>query len=382
MRMLSVLMALVLSACTTGTPSPDTAAVPNEDVVMERVESEEATFRVVRLVEDLEHPWALAWLPDGRMLITERPGRLVLVDGESIDEVSGLPSISPGGQGGLMDVALHPNYESTGWIYFTYVAETQAGRGTVVARAKLDGTALTGLEELYRQKPFVSGGRHFGARIVFPGDGTLLFSIGDRGIRDPSQDLGSSIGTAIRLTLDGDIPDDNPFIGTDGALPEVYSYGHRNIQGMIVDPSTGNIWSHEHGPRGGDELNLMRPAINYGWPEITYGREYATNREIGGFEQEGMEQPVTYWDPSIAPSGLALYDGDQFPGWRGNLFVGALAHQKVQRVVLDGETVTHQESLLADDLGRVRDVRTGPGGYLYVLTDASDGALYRLEPVE
>jgi glucose/arabinose dehydrogenase len=382
MRMLSVLLALLLSACANGTTSPDTSAVPDEDVVMERVESEAATFRVVRLIDDLEHPWAIAWLPDGRSLITERPGRLALVDGDALTEVAGLPAIAANGQGGLLDVALHPDYADTGWIYLTYSASSDEGYGTVLVRGKLDGAALTDVEELYRQKPFVSGGRHFGSRIVFPGDGTLLFSIGDRGKRSPSQDRSNSIGSLIRLTLDGDVPSDNPFTGVDGVLPETYSYGHRNIQGMIVHPQTRDIWAHEHGPRGGDELNWIRPALNYGWPEITYGREYATNREIGGFEQDGMEQPVTYWDPSIAPSGMAVYDGDAFPGWSGNLFIGALAHQKIQRVVLDGRTVAHQETLLDDDLGRIRDVRTGPDGFLYILTDASDGGLFRLEPVD
>lgn len=382
MRMFAFAVALALCGCTSGSPSPDTAAVPASDVVLERVASDAATFRVVRLMEDLEHPWAVAWLPDGRMLVTERPGRLLLVDGERVEEVAGLPDISPKNQGGLLDVAPHPGYDETGWIYLTYSGGDDDGYGTVLFRARLDGTALTDSEELYRQQPFVSGGRHFGSRILFPGDGTLLFTIGDRGKRSPAQDRSNSIGTVIRLTLDGEVPPDNPFVDVDGVRPEIYSYGHRNIQGMIMHPETGDIWAHEHGPRGGDELNWIRPSINYGWPEITYGREYATNRNIGGFEAEGMEQPVTYWDPSIAPSGLAVYTGDRFPGWSGNLFVGALAHQKIQRVVLEGRTVARQETLLENELGRIRDVRTGPDGFLYVLTDASDGALYRLEPIE
>jgi len=382
MRMFAFVVALALCGCTSGSPSPDTAAVPASDVVLERVASDAATFRVVRLMEDLEHPWAVAWLPDDRMLVTERPGRLLLVDGERVEEVAGLPDISPKNQGGLLDVALHPAYDETGWIYLTYSGSDDDGYGTVLFRARLDGTALTSPEELYRQQPFVSGGRHFGSRILFPGDGTLLFTIGDRGKRSPAQDRSNSIGTVIRLTLDGEVPPDNPFVDVDGVRPEIYSYGHRNIQGMILHPETGDIWAHEHGPRGGDELNWIRPGVNYGWPEITYGREYATNRNIGGFEAEGMEQPVTYWDPSIAPSGLAVYTGDRFPGWSGNLFVGALAHQKIQRVVLEGRTVARQETLLENELGRIRDVRTGPDGFLYVLTDASDGALYRLEPVE
>jgi aldose sugar dehydrogenase len=387
MRMISLVLSVLLAACSSSPPSPDTSAVPTGDVVIEMVQSEAATFRVVRLIENLEHPWAVAWLPDERMLITERPGRLLLIRGDKlargdkIQEVSRLPAIARKNQGGLMDVALHPEYEQTGWVYLTYSASNDDGYGTVLIRAQLDGTALTNVEELYRQQPFVSGGRHFGSRIVFPGDGTLLFSIGDRGKRSPAQDRSNSIGNVIRLTLDGDVPPDNPFVDTDGALPEIYSYGHRNIQGMIVHPQTGDIWAHEHGPRGGDELNWIRPGINYGWPEITYGREYATNMNIGDFEAEGMEQPVTYWDPSIAPSGMAVYDKDRFPGWTGNLFVGALAHQKIQRVVLDGHAVARQETLLENELGRIRDVRTGPDGYLYILTDSGEGALFRVEPI-
>jgi len=381
MRMIALVLSVLLAACSSSPPSPDTSAVPTGDVVIEMVKSEAATFRVVRLIEDLEHPWAVAWLPDGRMLITERPGRLLLIRGDKIQEVSGLPAIARKNQGGLMDVALHPEYEQTGWVYLTYSASNDDGYGTVLVRAQLDGTALTNVEELYRQHPFVSGGRHFGSRIVFPGDGTLLFSIGDRGKRSPAQDRSNSIGNVIRLTLDGDVPPDNPFVDTDGALPEIYSYGHRNIQGMIVHPQTGDIWAHEHGPRGGDELNWIRPGINYGWPEITYGREYATNMNIGDFEAEGMEQPVTYWDPSIAPSGMSVYDKDRFPGWTGNLFVGALSHQKIQRVVLDGHAVARQETLLENELGRIRDVRTGPDGYLYILTDSGEGALFQLEPI-
>ena len=381
MRMIALVLSVLLAACSSSPPSPDTSAVPTGDVVIEMVKSEAATFRVVRLIEDLEHPWAVAWLPDGRMLITERPGRLLLIRGDKIQEVSGLPAIARKNQGGLMDVALHPKYEQTGWVYLTYSASDDDGYGTVLIRAQLDGTALTNVEELYRQQPFVSGGRHFGSRIVFPGDGTLMFSIGDRGKRSPAQDRSNSIGNVIRLTLDGDVPPDNPFVDIDGALPEIYTYGHRNIQGMIVHPQTGDIWAHEHGPRGGDELNWIRPGINYGWPEITYGREYATNMNIGDFEAEGMEQPVTYWDPSIAPSGMSVYDKDRFPGWTGNLFVGALSHQKIQRVVLDGHAVARQETLLENELGRIRDVRTGPDGYLYILTDSREGALFQLEPI-
>ena len=349
---------------------------------MERVESEAASFRVVEVVSDLDQPWAVAWLPDGRMLITEKPGRLALVDGDRTVALAGLPPIAARGQGGLLDVALPPNYDETGWIYFTYSAPGDNGMGTTLARARLQDTTLTDLETLYQQTPFVSGGRHSGSRIVFPGDGTLMFSIGDRGQRDPAQNTSNSIGSIIRLHLDGSVPEDNPFVDDPDVRPEMYSYGHRNPQGMDLHPSTGVLWAHEHGPRGGDELNKIEAGANYGWPDITYGREYATNAPIGGTEAPGMEQPVIYWTPSIAPSGMTFYTGDRFPEWKNNIFVGALALQHLRRVVLDGDAVTHQEELLRNDLGRIRDVRTGPDGYLYLLTDASDGSLYRLEPVE
>ena len=370
-----------LAGCTSEATPPSIQSLELDDgtVVVDRVVSEAATFRVVEVVDGLRHPWSIAWLPDGRALITERPGRLRLVTGDSIQTVEGLPEIGAQGQGGLMEVALPPNHAESGWIYLTYSAPGDGGLATTLIRARLNGTTLVDREQLYQQTPFSSGGRHSGSRIVFPGDGTLLFSIGDRGLRDPAQDTKNSIGNIIRLNLDGSIPDDNPFIGRDDILPEIYSYGHRNPQGMAV-AADGTIWAHEHGPRGGDELNRVEAGNNYGWPAITYGREYSDNAPIGGTEAPGMEQPVTYWTPSIAPSGLTVYDGDAFPGWTGNLLVGALAHQKIQRVVLENGEVVHQESLLDGEIGRIRDVRTGPDGAVYVLTDASAGGLYRIEP--
>ena len=363
--------------------NPDTsAALPTDEVVMERVESEAATFRVVRVMGDLAHPWGVAWLPDGRMLVTERPGRLTLVDGESVSTVAGLPEIQARGQGGLMDVAPDPDYENTGWIYFTYTAPGDGGNGTVLARGQLDGTSMTNIETLYEQTPFVDGGRHFGSRIVFANDGTLFFGIGDRGQRDPALNTSNSIGNIFRLNMDGSIPEDNPFVNAPDTLDEIYAYGVRNPQGMALHPETGQLWEHEHGPHGGDEINLIGAGNNYGWPAITYGDEYSDQSPIGGIEAPGMEQPVAYWDPSIAPSGMAFYTGDSFPGWENQMFVGALAHQHIRRVVLDGNEVTHQEELLRNDLGRIRDVRVGPDGFLYALTDEAEGSLYRLEPVE
>ena len=387
MRPFIGILSLLLCACTlSGDPgaSETSSAAPDDEVVLERVESEEESFRVVKTVDSLEHPWAMAWLPDRRMLITERPGRIMLVDDDSTTSLSGVPEVWAEGQGGLLDVRLHPNYEKTGWIYLTYSASGESGGGTVLSRARLEGTSLTDVETLYEQTPFVEDDIHFGSRIAFPGDGMMLVTMGERGQRGEgpgAQDSTNTIGTTIRLNLDGSIPDDNPFVGRDEIPDVIYSYGHRNQQGMAIHPETGEAWQHEHGPHGGDELNLIEPGRNYGWPAVTYGDEYSDQSPIGGTEAPGMTQPVEYWDPSPALSGMAFYTGDKFPNWQNDLFMGALSHTKVLRVELDGQTVAHQEELVRAELGRVRDVATGPDGYLYLLTDASDGGLYRLEPV-
>ena len=387
MRSFIGILSLLLCACTlSGDPgaSETSSAAPDDEVVLERVESEEESFRVVKTVDSLEHPWAMAWLPDRRMLITERPGRIMLVDDDSTTSLSGVPEVWAEGQGGLLDVRLHPNYEKTGWIYLTYSASGESGGGTVLSRARLEGTSLTDVETLYEQTPFVEDDIHFGSRIAFPGDGTMLVTMGERGQRGEgpgAQDSTNTIGTTIRLNLDGSIPDDNPFVGRDEIPDVIYSYGHRNQQGMAIHPETGEAWQHEHGPHGGDELNLIEPGRNYGWPAVTYGDEYSDQSPIGGTEAPGMTQPVEYWDPSPALSGMAFYTGDKFSNWQNDLFMGALSHTKVLRVELDGQTVAHQEELVRAELGRVRDVATGPDGYLYLLTDASDGGLYRLEPV-
>ncbi|NBC01088.1 MAG: PQQ-dependent sugar dehydrogenase [Bacteroidetes bacterium] len=376
---LAALVFLTGMAC-----SGDVLTDVTDEVVIDRVASEEATFRVVQLAEGLEHPWAVAWLPDGAMLITERLGRLNLMRNGEITQVSGLPEIEARGQGGLLDIAPHPAYADNGWIYFTYSALGDGGTATMLARAQLDGSALTDLEVLYEQTPAVRPGRHYGSRIGFLPDGTIVFSIGDRGQRERAQQPNDPSGSVLRLHMDGSIPDDNPWVGDDDYRPELYTMGNRNQQGLIVHPATGQIWAHEHGPRGGDELNLIEAGQNYGWPEASYGNEYRSNAPIGvdPDETDMFVRPVTQWTPSIAPSGLAYYEGDAFPGWQGNLFVGALAYQQINRVVLDGEEVVHKEVLLDNQLGRIRDVRTGPDGLLYVLTDASDGGLFRMEPVE
>jgi glucose/arabinose dehydrogenase len=391
MRILIGVLSLVLCACTVsgdpGASGDDGTAVatPDEEVVLERVESEEETFRVVQVLDSLEHAWAVDWLPDGRMLITERPGRILLVDGSTVTALDNVPEVWAQNQGGMLDVRVAPNYEESGWIYMSYSMREGDTGGTVLSRARLDGTSFTDVEEVYRQTPFLGTDYHFGSRIAFLDDGTLVVSMGERGQRrERTVDIPTpttSVGTTVRLHMDGSIPDDNPYVGSDEGRPEVYSYGHRNQQGMAIHPETGAIWQHEHGPHGGDELNLVKAGNNYGWPAVSYGDTYTDQSPIGGETAPGITDPVEYWDPSPALSGMAFYTGDKFPNWQNHLFMGALAHQKMLRVTLDGQSVSHQEELLRAELGRIRDVVTGPDGYLYLLTDAPNGGLYRLEPV-
>jgi glucose/arabinose dehydrogenase len=362
---------------------PDAAS--DDRVVVESVESEETTFRVLRVADGLEHPWAMAFLPDGRILITERPGRLTLLSAGPDREaqvIDGLPEIASVGQGGLLDIALHPDYEENGWIYFTYSAPGDGGAGTALSRARLSGESLTDLEELFRMEPFSRGGRHFGSRIVFAPDGSLFLTIGNRGRRGSAQDLQDHAGSTLRLAPDGGVPADNPFVGRSDALPEIYSYGHRNAQGMAVHPQSGAIWQHEHGPQGGDEVNILRAGANYGWDVISHGEEYGGGQVGEGTHKEGMEQPVVYWVPSIAPSGMAFYTGSELPEWRGDIFVGALAGRHLRRLVVEGQEIVHQEPLLDGALGRIRDVASGPDGALWLLTDADNGGLYRIEAEE
>jgi aldose sugar dehydrogenase len=378
-------LALIASACNTG--RVDRTAVERElppaEVVAARVESEAASFRVVRVAGRLQNPWGLAFLPDGRMLVTERRGVLNLIDGERIVPVAGLPEIHVGGQGGLLDVVLHPDYAANGWIYFTYSAPGDGGAGTALARARLEGEALASLEVLYEMQQKTGRGQHFGSRIAFLPDGTLLLTIGDRGDGPRAQDPMDPAGSTIRLNDDGSIPADNPFVGREDALAELFTIGNRNSQGMAVHPETGAVWQTEHGPRGGDELNLIRPGQNYGWPLASFGADYVTRFQVGTRHDRTPQfvEPVTHWTPSIAPSGTMFYTGEAFPGWRGNLFVGALAYRMLVRVVLDGETVTHRENLLEGTVGRIRQVKQGPSGMLYLLTDEHDGGIYRMEPV-
>ena len=345
-------------------------------------QSEGQAVRVVKLVEGLDHPWSLAFLPDGQMLITERPGRLNLIarDLKRVP-IEGVPRVFASGQGGLLEVALHPRFAENRLVYLSYAGPGEGGASTELARAKLEGNRLIDLRVLFVEQPKTSGGLHFGGRIVFDRAGFLYLTLGERGQMQRAQVPGNHHGSVIRLNDNGSVPKDNPFVGKPGWQPEKYDLGHRNMQGAALHPQTGALWTHEHGPQGGDEINIIRAGTNYGWPVITYGANYGTVTKIGeGTQKEGMAQPLYYWVPSIAPSGMAFYSGDRFPRWKGNLFVGALRDEMLVRLVLDGEKVVKEERLMKGALGRIRDVRAGPDGFIYLLTDESRGVLARLEP--
>lgn len=332
------------------------------------------------VVEGLNEPWGMAFLPDGRLLITEKSGKLRLVENGKLlpQAIGGVPAVVDRGQGGLLDIALHPRYAENGWLYLSYSAKGEGGSGTEVMRAKLKGMQLSDSEVIFRQAPKISSNKHFGSRLVFDRDGFLYITLGDRGEMERAQDLGQHIGKVIRLHDDGRVPQDNPFTNKAGALPEIYSYGHRNVQGATLNPSSGKVWTHEHGPQGGDEINIVQAGTNFGWPVITYGVNYFTATKIGeGTSKPGMAQPLYKWVPSIAPSGMTFYTGDAYPGWKNHLFVGSLKFQTLVKLTMDGDKVVKEERLF-DNLGRLRDVRQGPDGLLYLL---AGGKLLQLAPV-
>ncbi|MEJ1364263.1 MAG: PQQ-dependent sugar dehydrogenase [Candidatus Sedimenticola sp. (ex Thyasira tokunagai)] len=342
-------------------------------------------FKAVTVIKGLEHPWGMAFLPDGRLLITERTGRLRLIEDDHLlpQPIEGLPAITPRGQGGLLDVALHPDYKNNGWIYLSYAAPGKGGIGTEVGRGRLQGNRLVDWQPIFKLLPKSGTGRHFGSRLVFDSAGYLYITVGDRGERKRAQRLDDHAGSVIRLHADGRVPEDNPFSGEAGIHPEIYSYGHRNPQGAALHPDSRKLWIHEHGPQGGDEVNIISAGDNYGWPVVSYGKEYGSGFSIGeGTHKSGISQPIHYWVPSIAPSGMTFYSGDKFPQWQGNLFVGSLKFQLLVRLELDGERIVKEERLLKEKFGRIRDVRNGPDGFIYLLTDSPDGLLLRLEPAD
>jgi glucose/arabinose dehydrogenase len=358
-------------------------ALLNAAQTLQPVNGNDDMFKIVTIAKGLNHPWSLAFLPDGRLLVTERPGRLRIIDqsGSVSSPVRGLPRIKARGQGGLLDIALHPDYENNGWLYFSYVAESSEGMGTELARARLEGNQLVDLQVLFKLKPKSSGTRHFGGRIVFDADHHVYLTLGDRGERSRAQAINDHAGSLIRLRDDGSIPQDNVFSAMKNGLDHIYSYGHRNPQGMAINPASGVIWLHEHGPQGGDEINIIKSGKNYGWPVITYGVNYVIGTKIGeGTHKTGMEQPLYYWVPSIAPSGMSFYTGDKFPAFQDGLLVGSLKFQLLVHLQLEQDKVVKETRYLKGKLGRIRDVRTGSDGFIYLLTDAGDGRVIRLEP--
>lgn len=380
----------------------------NSPVLSDRNVAVASNFRTTTVTEGLERPWGMAWLPDGSILITERPGRLrIFHNGElDLEAISGVPEVFAVNHGGLMDVSLHPNFEENQLVYFTYSDGTNQANHTKVARAVFDGTSLQNWEDVFEVSPLKPSGQHFGSRITWLPDNTMLVAIGDGGnppielngenIRNQAQNLNSHLGSVVRLNDDGSIPQDNPFVNDTNANDAIWSYGHRNIQGMTIDPTTNRVWSHEHGSRGGDELNLMQAGENYGWPEVSYSDEYTGGRVAEVSSRPDVPEPKLIWTPSIAPSGLAFYSSDRcldarspascadagshrFSDWQGDLFAGGLVSRDVRRIDLDGEgNILGEESISIGQ--RVRDVRQSPDGMLYVLTDEQNGALISIEP--
>jgi glucose/arabinose dehydrogenase len=363
--------------------------LPSQSKLLLRPETKTQAFQVRELLSGLEHPWSMAWLPNGEMLITEREGRLRRVSKDfRLDPrpIEGLPkNIEVDGQGGLFDVAVHPGFIRNGWVYLSFSEGQLGGRlsssGTALVRAKLDGHRLIEMETLFSMQPKSRGGRHFGGRIVFDRDGFLYLTLGDRGDEDRAQKDNDHAGSVIRLHDDGRIPSSNPFVGNGSVPPEVFGRGNRNIQGAAVHPATGEIWTHEHGPQGGDEINIIRAGRNYGWPTITYGVNYVTGTKIGeGIQKAGMVQPIHIWVPSIAPSGMAFYSGNRYRGWSNSLFVGGLRSQALIRLEHQDNRIVAEERLMVGQHGRIRDVRVGPDGLIYLLTDDNNGKLLRLDP--
>jgi glucose/arabinose dehydrogenase len=362
------------------------AHAQNEPAV---VKSEKTSIRVEVIASGLQNPWGLTFLPDGRALVTERPGRLRIIgkDNKLSDPVGGVPEVAAVGQGGLLDVALSPRFAKDNLVFLSFAEPRGAGgSSTSVARGRLvekDGKAtLEDVKVIFRQEPARPGGFHFGSRLVFARDGNLFVTTGERNLKTPSQDLTNHIGKIIRITPDGGVPKDNPFVNNKDAKPEIWSWGHRNVQGAVLHPQTGKLWLTEHGPRGGDEINIPEAGKNYGWPVIGFGIDYSGAKMHESTHKEGMEQPIHHWTPSIAPSGAMFYTGDLFPAWKGNLFTGSLVFTSLYRVELNGEKFVKEEPLLEQLGDRIRDVRQAADGSIWLLTDARNGKVLRLTPAK
>ncbi|MFU8831949.1 MAG: PQQ-dependent sugar dehydrogenase [Wenzhouxiangella sp.] len=355
-----------------------------EEVLSETLRTEYQPIQIEKISDGLEHPWSIAFLPDSDMLVTERAGALYRInaDGER-SVISGTPDAHVQSQGGLLEVLPHPEFTDNRLIYFTYSKANGEDTATALARGRLEDDQIVDLEDVFIQDRYSAPGRHYGSKLAWLPDGTLLMSIGDRGAEPPrAQDLDDHAGSLLRLNDDGSIPDDNPFVGRDDAKPEIWSYGHRNIQGLMAHPETGEIWATEHGPRGGDELNLIERGGNYGWPVVSRGRDYRTEEQFsdGARSHPDMIDPVIDWTPSLAASGLAVLVDDHFEAWQGNFLAGGLRAEQIRRVVFEHDEVVHEEELLRGHIGRIRDVRVGPDSNVYVITDHPEGALYRISP--
>jgi glucose/arabinose dehydrogenase len=387
-RIASSILAAAVAAiiCAAASPAADSRVGRAPPPAPQPAKVVKAGYKVTEIAKGLDHPWSMAFLPDGSMLVTERRGQLRLIKGGLLQPqpIGGVPAVHTGGQAGLFDIVLHPNFAQNNIVYLTYAAGTAAANGTEVARARFDGIMLQDLHVIFKAAPLKDTDNHYGGRMAFLPDGTFALTIGEGfEYREKAQDLTSDLGKIVRLNEDGSVPQDNPFIGQAGVRPEIYTWGHRNEQGLIFDAQSGLLYETEHGPRGGDELNIIVAHKNYGWPVITYGMDYSGAYVSPYTQRPGLEQPVIYWTPSIAPSGLAMYRGERFPAWKGDLFVGALAFRHLRRVHLDERgNVVNQEELLNDLRRRIRDVRAAPDGYLYVCTDEADGRVLRLEPAD
>lgn len=357
-------------------------AAPSIGRAQEILRSSKANYRLVTLARDLEQPWSIAFLPDGRILITERPGRLRVFANGRLERapLGGVPKVYARGQGGLLEVCLHPRFAQDRVLYLSYAAEGSGGATTHVARAELGDGALRGVTTIFRALPDGTGGLHFGSRIAFDRAGLMYVTAGERNRRERAQDLNGLGGKVVRLKDDGSVPPDNPLVGQPNVRPEIFTWGHRNPQGLAMHPETGRMWECEHGPRGGDELNLLKAGANYGWPRATHGIDYSGAIISQHKSLPGMEDPVRVWVPSISPCGLCFYTGDRFPDWKGSVFTGALSNNALFRIELDGERYRSEERLLVDRLPNVRDVRQGPDGLLYLVTRSDDGGLFRIEP--
>jgi glucose/arabinose dehydrogenase len=371
--------ALTLAACSAPPASGQDGGAPRSPTP----QATNGGLRVETVASGLEHPWGFAFLPDGRIIVTERPGRVRIVEqsGKLSEPLAGVPAVFANGQGGLLDVALDPQFAENRLVYLAFAEPGPGGAGTAVARGRLGERGLENVRVIYRQQPKTGGGNHFGSRLVFDREGKLFVTQGDRFDQRPKvQDLSTTIGKVVRINPDGSIPEDNPFVGKDGARPEIWSYGHRSMQAAALHPETGQLWTVEHGARGGDELNHPEAGKNYGWPVITYGVDYSGAKIGEGTAKAGMEQPVYYWDPVIAPSGLLFYTGDAFPQWKGSLLVGSMQPGGLVRLVLEDGKVAKEERYRGELGARIRDVQQGPDGLVYVITDEGNGRVLRIKP--